>query len=92
MPPGLRIARAWLVACALFVVLGIAAGSASAWRMDARPDPRCGLVRTLALTTLALEPAALRTRPPQGAPGIDRRFTPVLPGPGASAEGPGGEP
>jgi hypothetical protein len=92
MPPALRIARAWLVVCALFVVLGIAAGAASAWWTDARQDPRGGLVRALALTTLALEPAALRTRPPQGAPDIDRRFAPALPGPGATGERPGGAP
>lgn len=92
MPPGLRIAQAWLAACVALVLLGIAAlvlgGSPG---REATLDARAGLVRALALSTLALEPAAARLQAPQGAPQIDRRFMPSLPAPGSPGEAGGGE-
>ena len=93
MPPGLRWAKAWLVACAVFVLLGIAAlGFGGRLQVDERLDVRAGLMRALGLSTLALEPAATRLRAPEGAPNIDRRFTPAVPDPGSSGEGRGGQP
>jgi hypothetical protein len=93
MPWGLRWAQAWLVACVLFVALGIAAvASVALSGMEARPDARAGIVRALGLSTLALEPAAMRVRAPEGVPDIDRRFAPALPVPGMPREGWGGAP